>query len=87
MTRYIKSLPAARLEFQMFVLDELADELIEQGKDVIKLTIGIAEMPVSDRILKVFAETIYDHEKTHVVYPEGLPELREAIANLSLIHI
>ena len=65
----------------MFVLDELADELIEQGKDVIKLTIGIAEMPVSDRILKVFAETIYDHEKTHVVYPEGLPELREAIAN------
>lgn len=81
MTRYIKSLPAARLEFQMFVLDELADELIEQGKDVIKLTIGIAEMPVSDRILKVFAETIYDHEKTHVVYPEGLPELREAIAN------
>ena len=81
MTRYIKPLPAARLEFQMFVLDELADELIEQGKDVIKITIGVAEMPVPDRILKVFAETIYDHKKTHLVYPEGLPELREAIAN------
>lgn len=81
MTRYVKSLPATRLEFQMFVLDELADELIEQGEDVIKITIGIAEMPVPDRILKVFVDTIYDHEKTHRVYPEGLPELREAIAN------
>jgi aspartate/methionine/tyrosine aminotransferase len=81
MTRYIKSLPATRLEFQMFVLDELADELMEQGEDVIKITIGIAELPVPQRILKVFAETIYDHKKTHLVYPEGLPELREAIAN------
>ncbi len=80
MTRYIKPLPADRLEFQMFVLDELADKLAAQGKDIIKVTIGVSEMPVPDNVLKVFSDTLYDHKKTHVVYPEGLPELRSAIA-------
>jgi aspartate/methionine/tyrosine aminotransferase len=80
MSPYIRQLPETQLEFQMFVLDELADELIAKGADVIKITIGISELPVSDRTLKVFSDTIYDHNKTHVVYPQGLPELREAIA-------
>lgn len=44
------------LEFQMFVLDELADDLIAQGTDVLKLIIGVPElfMPqvVLDRMLK-----------------------------------
>ncbi len=78
--RYIKELPSERLEFQMFVLDELADALLAKGEDVIKVTIGIAELPIPERVQKVFAETLHDHEKTHVVYPEGLPELRQAIA-------
>ncbi len=78
--QYIKKLPSDRLEFQMFVLDELADALLAQGKDVIKITIGICELPVPDQVQKVFADTLYDYEKTHVVYPEGLPALRVAIA-------
>lgn len=77
---YIKELPSERLEFQMFVLDELADTLLAAGKDVIKITIGICELPVPDQVQKVFADTLYDYEKTHVVYPEGLPALRQAIA-------
>jgi hypothetical protein len=36
--RTIRDLMPNDLEFQMFVLDELADELIETGTDVIKLT-------------------------------------------------
>lgn len=80
MSLYIKSLPSEDLEFQMFVLDELADELIQQEKDVIKITIGISELKVPDNVLKVFTDTINNHNKTHVVYPQGLPELRQALA-------
>lgn len=78
--RYIKELPAQRLEFQMFVLDELADALIAKGEDVIKVTIGIAELPIPEKVQRVLSETLNDYEKTHVVYPEGVPELRQAIA-------
>lgn len=81
MSIYQKPLPASDLEFQMFVLDELADKLLARSKDVIKITIGITELDVPDNILKEMSDTIYDHAKTHVVYPQGLPELREAIAH------
>ena len=35
----------------MFVLDELADELIEEGADVLKLTIGVTELPMPQVVL------------------------------------
>ena len=41
------------LEFQMFVLDELADDLIEQGADVVKLTIGVSELQTEFRTLEL----------------------------------
>ena len=47
--RTIRDLMPSDLEFQMFVLDELADELIEGGTDVLKLTIGVTELPIPDR--------------------------------------
>ena len=78
---YVKELPAAELEFQMFVMDELADDLLAKGADVLKLTIGIAELPIPKRVLDVFEKTLHDHEKTHQVYPQGVPALREAIAH------
>lgn len=81
MSIYVKTLPQKKLEFQMFVLDELADALISEGNDVIKITIGISELPVPQQVLEVFSDTLYDHEKTRLVYPQGLPALREAIAN------
>ena len=80
MTISIKQLPEVELEFQMFVMNELADKLINEGQDVIKLTIGISELPIPEKILRVFPDTIYDNEKNSLVYPQGLPELREAIA-------
>ena len=69
------------LEFQMFVLDELADELLEQGKDVLKLTIGVTELPTPKPVLDRIIEAINNPEFVRRVYPEGLPELREAIAD------
>lgn len=68
------------LEFQMFVLDELADELIEQGADVLKLTIGVPELPIPQPVLDRMIDSLHDPDFVRRVYPEGLPELREAIA-------
>ncbi|PZC44159.1 MAG: aspartate aminotransferase [Chloroflexi bacterium] len=69
------------LEFQMFVLDELADALIAQeGADVLKLTIGVTELPMPKAVLDSMVEKLHDPDFVRRVYPEGLPELREAIA-------
>ncbi|MEM7063888.1 MAG: aminotransferase class I/II-fold pyridoxal phosphate-dependent enzyme [Cyanobacteria bacterium P01_B01_bin.77] len=81
MVTSIKELPVSDLEFQMFVLDELADELLTNEKDVIKLTIGITELEIPESVRQVFSNTVFDYEKTHRVYPQGIPELRRAIAD------
>ena len=80
MPRTIRDLMPADLEFQMFVLDELADELIETGADVLKLTIGVTELPMPDAVLDRVIEKLHDPDFVRRVYPEGLPELRDAIA-------
>lgn len=80
MPRRIKDLTPSDLEFQMFVLDELADDLIEQGADVLKLTIGVTELPMPQNVLERMVEKLNDPAFVRRVYPEGLPELREAIA-------
>lgn len=68
------------LEFQMFVLDELADELIAEGADVLKLTIGVSELPMPRNVLDRMTAKLNDPDFVRRVYPEGLPELRDAIA-------
>ena len=77
----IKDLMPSNLEFQMFVLDELADELSTKGADVIKLTIGVTELPIPENVLERMISKLRDPDFVRRVYPEGLPELREAIAN------
>ena len=80
MPRVIKDFMPGDLEFQMFVLDELADELIEKGADVVKLTIGVTEMFMPKVALDRMIEKLNDPDFVRRVYPEGLPELRDAIA-------
>lgn len=80
MPRTIRDLMPADLEFQMFVLDELADDLAEQGADVLKLTIGVTELNIPEKVLDRMVDKLKDPEFVRRVYPEGLPELREAIA-------
>jgi aspartate/methionine/tyrosine aminotransferase len=77
----IKDLMPSNLEFQMFVLDELADELSSKGADVIKLTIGVTELPIPENVLERMIGKLRDPDFVRRVYPEGLPELREAIAD------
>ena len=80
MPRTIRNLMPNDLEFQMFVLDELADELIAQGKDVLKLTIGVPELEMPPVVLERIVEKLHDPDFVRRVFPEGLPEFREAIA-------
>ncbi len=79
MPKAINDFTPGDLEFQMFVLDELADELLAQGKDVLKLTIGVPELPTPKPVLDRITEALYNPDFVRRVYPEGLPELREAI--------
>ena len=80
MPRAIRDLMPTDLEFQMFVLDELADDLIGQGADVLKLTIGVTELPMPQVVLDRMVHKLHEPDFVRRVYPEGLPELREAIA-------
>ena len=80
MPKIVKDFIPGDLEFQMFVLDELADELIAKGADVLKLTIGVTDLFMPDVVLERMIEKLRDPEFVRRVYPEGLPELREAIA-------
>ena len=81
MPRAIRDLMPTDLEFQMFVLDELADDLIGQGADVLKLTIGVTELPMPQVVLDRMVHKLHEPDFVRRVYPEGLPELREAIAD------
>ncbi|HIA75250.1 MAG TPA: aminotransferase class I/II-fold pyridoxal phosphate-dependent enzyme [Dehalococcoidia bacterium] len=81
MPKTINDFTPEHLEFQMFVLDELADELLEQGKDVLKLTIGVPELPTPKPVLDRIVGALTDPDHVRRVYPEGLPELREAIVD------
>ena len=64
------------LEFQMFVLDEHADKLLDKGEDVLKLTIGVTELPTPQAVLDRVVKVLGDPNFVRRVYPEGLPELR-----------
>ena len=80
MPKPINDFMPADLEFQMFVLDEHADKLLDEGKDVLKLTIGVPELPTPQAVLDRIVQALGDSNFVRRVYPEGLPELREAIA-------
>ncbi len=68
MPRTIRDLMPADLEFQMFVLDELADDLIEQGADVLKLTIGVSELPMPQPVLDRMVDKLSDPDFVRRVY-------------------
>ena len=80
MPKPVNDFMPADLEFQMFVLDEHADKLLDEGKDILKLTIGVPELPTPQAVLDRIVGVLGDPNFVRRVYPEGLPELREAIA-------
>ena len=66
----------------MFVLDELADELLEQGKDVLKLTIGVPELPTPKPVLDRIVGALTDPDHVRRVI---LKDFRNCARRLSTI--
>lgn len=80
MSILLKKINFEEQEFLMFVLDELAEQLENKGKDIIRLTLGKSQEPLHNDIIEAYVDAIRDPAKRNVVYPEGLPALRSKIA-------
>lgn len=80
MVRRVNALPSEDTEFQMFVLDELGEKLEKEGKDVLYMTIGVSELETPPQVLDTIIDSLRDPDIVRKVYPEGLPEFREAVA-------
>lgn len=66
--------------FLMFVLDQMAYDYEKQNKDVIRMTLGKSELPLHEDIIKSMQEALGDFKKSSLVYPSGLPELKEKLS-------
>ena len=66
--------------FLMFVLDEMAYHYEKNFNDVIRLTLGKSELPVCGAISDAMQSALADFQKSSLVFPAGLPALKERIA-------
>lgn len=67
-------------EFYVLKIDAIANDLISQGKKVIKLNLGKSELPMSNSVTKELIQKMRDTKKREIINPQGLLELREEIA-------
>lgn len=67
-------------EFQMFVLDQMAYDYENEGKKVIRLTLGKSELPVHEDIQNAMVDALHDFKKSALVFPTGLPELKKSLS-------
>lgn len=66
--------------FLMFVLDQMAYDYEKEGKDVIRMTLGKSELPLHPDITQTIIEAMKDFKKSTLVFPGGLPELKEKLS-------
>lgn len=66
--------------FLMFVLDQMAYDYEKQGKDALRLTLGKSELPLHPDIIQAIVDAMKDFKKSALVFPGGLPELKEKLA-------
>jgi aspartate/methionine/tyrosine aminotransferase len=76
--RLSRSLSDSR--FLMFVLDEMAADFEQHHDDVVRLTLGKSELPPDPVVVSAMTEALADHRRASLVYPAGLPQLRERLA-------
>lgn len=69
-----------RQQFLMFDLDDMANRAEAIGEDVIRLTLGKAELPPHASVLAAMTDAVEDFAKSALVFPAGLPPLRTRIA-------
>lgn len=66
--------------FLMFVLDQMAYDYEKDNKDVIRMTLGKSELPLHPAITKSMQDALGDFRKSMLVYPGGLPELKDKLS-------
>lgn len=79
----MKNIPYDEMPFWMFTFDEMANSLIAQGKDIIKLALGVPELPIPNSVVDEYVSSLNDHNRMQEVHPTGLPQLKEVIAKLT----
>lgn len=67
-------------QFLMFELNEIANHYEGEGKEVIRMTLGKSDLLVNEKITQAMANALQDPSKCNLVYPAGLPDLRNEIA-------
>ena len=65
----------------MFELDKLAYQFKNEGRDIIRMTLGKSELPLNPLITGKMNKAILDLEKSNLVFPSGLPELKKKLAD------
>ena len=68
-------------QFLMFKLDRMAEEYEKNRHDIIRMTLGKSELDLNINIVAGMIKAMLDTSKRTKVYPEGLPELKKALAN------
>ena len=66
--------------FLMFVLDQMAYDYEKEKKEVIRMTLGKSELPLHPEIIQSIVDSMRDFEKSSMVFPGGLPELKVKLA-------
>lgn len=66
--------------FLMFVLDEMANQADRDHDDVIRMTLGKSELPPAPEIVEAMLGAAADYGRAALVYPAGLPRLRERLS-------
>lgn len=61
-------------------MDQMAYDFEAKGKEVIRMTLGKSELPLHVDIQKAITDAITDFKKSSLVFPGGLPELKEGLA-------
>jgi aspartate/methionine/tyrosine aminotransferase len=66
--------------FLMFVIDQMAYDYERIGKNVIRMTLGKSELPLHPDIIQTIIDAMEDFKKSALVFPAGLPELKEKLS-------
>lgn len=66
--------------FLMFELDKMANDYEKTGKEAIRMTLGKSELPVHPEISRAILDAVQDFKKSALVFPAGLPELKEKLS-------
>lgn len=67
-------------EFFVLSIDKIANQLIKEGKSIIKLNLGKSEVPMPKYVADEMSSKLYDGVQREIIDSQGLLPLREEIA-------